>query len=140
MRKVSPPGLLPVTLCILILSLACPLTAQVRFQHTYNLKYLDCSGGESVRQTADTGYIIAGFTDFSGSENIWLIKTDPNGDTLWTRTYGSGYDVRGSTPAPTTHGSSRPTPSATPSGPGPTAAGTASTATRWHKPRTADSS
>ena len=54
---------------------------------TYGTRYDDES--HSVLQTTDSGYIMAGSTD-SGlfSENAYLIKTDAQGDTLWTRTYG----------------------------------------------------
>ena len=47
--------------------------------------------GNSVQQTFDGGYIVAGFTySFgAGGEDAYLIKTDANGDTIWTRTYGS---------------------------------------------------
>jgi hypothetical protein len=52
--------------------------------------------GLSVQQTTDGGYIVAGFTYSFGVgdyNDIYLIKTDSNGDTLWTRTYGgSSYD------------------------------------------------
>jgi len=46
--------------------------------------------GYSVRQTSDGGYIVAGYTDSFGAgyEDAYLVKTDANGDTLWTRTYG----------------------------------------------------
>jgi hypothetical protein len=46
--------------------------------------------GLSIRQTSDHGYIIdASTTSFgSGNQQIWLIKTDSMGDTLWTRTFG----------------------------------------------------
>jgi hypothetical protein len=51
----------------------------------------------SVEQTSDDGFIMAGFTNsyLSGSfwvSDYWLIKTDANGDTLWTRTFGNLYD------------------------------------------------
>ena len=46
--------------------------------------------GHSVLQTADSGYVICGTTySFgTGSANVWLIRTDSRGDTLWTRTFG----------------------------------------------------
>lgn len=44
----------------------------------------------SVIQTGDGGYLLAGITkSFQGdSTDIYLVKTDAQGDTLWTRTIG----------------------------------------------------
>ena len=46
--------------------------------------------GNSVQQTTDGGYIIAGetWTNTAGSSDAYLIKTNSNGDTLWTKKYG----------------------------------------------------
>ncbi|MBN2465447.1 T9SS type A sorting domain-containing protein [candidate division WOR-3 bacterium] len=46
--------------------------------------------GHSVFQTADSGYVICGTTySFgTGDADIWLVRTNANGDTLWTRTFG----------------------------------------------------
>src|ERR1035437_858587 len=50
--------------------------------------------GWSVQQTTDGGYIIAGETSDFGAPingyNAYLIKTNANGDTLWTKAYGNG--------------------------------------------------
>jgi hypothetical protein len=55
----------------------------------------------SVQQTYDGGYIIAGRALFitgpnpniNNQSDIWLIKANVDGDTVWTRTYGnSGHD------------------------------------------------
>lgn len=45
--------------------------------------------GYQVQQTTDLGYIVAGsYSLGSGYTNVYLIKTDANGDTLWTKTIG----------------------------------------------------
>jgi hypothetical protein len=48
----------------------------------------DEDGGTSVIQLPDNGYYVAGasLSLSSGREAIYLVRADPNGDTLWTKT------------------------------------------------------
>jgi uncharacterized delta-60 repeat protein len=65
----------------------------VRFAKTYGGTNWDRA--YSVQQTSDGGYIVAGFTSFfgAGDFDIFLIKTDANGNIIWAKTYGgTGWD------------------------------------------------
>ncbi|MFA5032315.1 MAG: T9SS type A sorting domain-containing protein [bacterium] len=61
----------------------------------------DVDESYSVQQTKDGGFIIAGLTQSFGAGNldVYLIRTDSSGDTLWTKTFGgtavdAGYSVQ----------------------------------------------
>ncbi len=54
----------------------------------------DNEEARDLAQTADGGYILAGWTDSfcTGGMDWWLVKVDSNGDKQWNRTYGEGFD------------------------------------------------
>lgn len=53
--------------------------------------------GRDIANAKDKGYIICGeVIDYSfGSRQLYLVRIDENGDTLWTQTYGNEWSDRG---------------------------------------------
>lgn len=50
--------------------------------------------GYALQQTADGGYIVAGCTESfgAGDKDVYLIRTDADGGTIWTKYYGGPED------------------------------------------------
>ena len=76
----------------------CSAFAQITFERTYGDSGGD--GGYDARQTTDGGYIIVGehSPPVPDGADMFVIKTDSAGDTVWTGTYGGvkddiGYSV-----------------------------------------------
>jgi hypothetical protein len=79
------------------------LSAQQRWERNYGGDSTDY--GYSVQQTSDGGFIVAGVTNsFGDSTQVYLIKTNASGDTLWTRTYGGRRRDQGFSVQQTTDG------------------------------------
>jgi hypothetical protein len=75
-------------LCFIISSAT---IGQITFEKIYGGS-INNEEGYSASQTSDGGYIIAGTIYSAGDDDIYLVKTDAMGDTLWTKTYGSIND------------------------------------------------
>jgi len=61
----------------------------------------------SVIETQDGGYVVAGFTESygAGGKDVWLIKTDVDGNEVWNKTYGGSDDDWGDSVVETQDGS-----------------------------------
>jgi hypothetical protein len=71
---------------------------QPEWNHTFG--GIDVEEAYSVIQTVDGGYALVGYTSSygTGSNDMWLVKTDPNGQIEWSQTFGgfageSAYSV-----------------------------------------------
>ncbi len=65
-----------------------------------NIQWQNAYGGsgwevaKDVQQTADGGYIVAGYTQssFRSGRDFWILKLDANGNVEWQKAYGGDYD------------------------------------------------
>ncbi len=50
--------------------------------------------GESIALASDGGFFLAGYTESfgAGKKDVYVVRTDADGDTIWTRTYGGVED------------------------------------------------
>ena len=85
-------GLILALLSVSLVALFTQSAYAVTFAKTYGGIYTDYA--YSVQQTSDGGYIVAGRTGsfVAESADIFLLKTDANGNIIWAKTYGGTYD------------------------------------------------
>ncbi len=78
-------------------------SGSVQWTRTYTSPTTDSTHayGACVQQTTNGGYIVSGC---DGELNVFLIKTNASGGTLWKHTIASGYDLYGSSLQQTTDG------------------------------------
>ncbi len=76
-------------------------SGSVTWSRTFGGTGTEYGYGNSVGQTADGGYVIVGSTNSfgSGSDDVYLIKTNGLGNLIWSKTYGGtnsdyGYSVQ----------------------------------------------
>ncbi len=74
-------------------------TAPHCIENTWSKTYggLETDIAYSIEQTVDGGFIIVGYTESYGVryKDVYLIKTNDVGDTMWTRTFGGIYYEKG---------------------------------------------
>ncbi len=72
----------------------CDLNGNATWTKVYGGSNAD--GAYSLQQTTDGGYIIAAHVNSFGAglHDVYLIKTNDKGDTLWTKTYGGSNEDR----------------------------------------------
>lgn len=82
---------------ITLMFLALPTSVLAGWTRTYGEAGEKVDVGRCMDYTTDSGYIIVGRTTSFGAsvDDIWLLKIDSTGDTLWTKTYGGQYSDYG---------------------------------------------
>jgi len=65
----------------------------------------DYEGANSIQQTKDGGYIVAGWTGSLGYEvNVYILKLNSKGEVEWEKTFGGKYDDEANSIQQTTDG------------------------------------
>jgi len=85
---------------VLVIALSTPVLGHAQAP---NILWTKIYGGNehdmaySIQPTSDSGFIVVGGTlSFgAGNNDIWLVKLDAQGDTVWTHTYGGAGWERG---------------------------------------------
>jgi hypothetical protein len=62
----------------------------VQWQKTYGTS--NWEGANSIQQTSDGGYIVAGYTHDWMNPDFWVLKLDGSGNVQWQKTFGMKYN------------------------------------------------
>ena len=82
-----------ILIIILCLSIGPLLFGQVNIEWSKSIDVFNDCAGFDVEQTTDGGYIVVGSVFLGNSHEIWLLKTDLDGNIVWSNTFGrGGYD------------------------------------------------
>jgi hypothetical protein len=84
----------------------------IRVNHLGELQWSKTFGGNQnevgyqIKQTSDGGFILIGYTESfgQGAKDVRLVKTNAEGDTLWTRTHGGSNNDIGKCIVETSYG------------------------------------
>ena len=79
----------PFALTLIILTFSIQTISQITFEKTYG--FIDDDFGYCVQPTSDGGFIVCGTTSNVNTTypQIFIIKTDAFGDTVWTKILGN---------------------------------------------------
>lgn len=81
---------------VFLILLVSTLSADSVWTRTYGGTNIDV--GHAVQQTSDHGFIMTGYTRSFGTasgRNVWLLKTDAQGNEQWSKTFGGNNDDEG---------------------------------------------
>ena len=64
------------------------------------------AAANAITPTSDGNFMVAGYTNYSSpiTNEVYLLKIKPSGDTIWTKTYGGNYPVQANAISPTPDG------------------------------------
>lgn len=95
---------LPAAVAVVVFAVGAPARQSTGFERVFGGSDLD--RGVFVSPTRDGGYIAVGFTTSfgSGDEDVYLVRTDSEGELLWSQTYGGSDSDNGWSVHETTDG------------------------------------
>ena len=80
---------------ILVLMFFLILLPVSAFANTWTKTYINSrvDSADSIQETSDNGFIVAGNSQSTNYSDYWVLKLDANGNVVWQKTYGSSsYD------------------------------------------------